>query len=164
MAAVPGVAVGVLGLKRLPETWIAAVLGVMLLGYGLSGLRPARAEAAPVSPAWGWPLGFVAGALSGAMNTSGPPLVVFATLRRWSPAQTRGTLQGVFLPLSVLVLGSHALAGLWTREVLVLSAASLPAMAAGIAAGGWLNRRIPAARFQRLLYGLLVVLGGMLLV
>lgn len=164
LAGVPGVAAGVFGLKQLPEAWIAAGLGGMLIVYGLSGFRPTRADAAPASPHWGWPLGFAAGALGGAMNTSGPPLVVFATMQRWSPARTRGTLQGVFIPMSAIVLVSHAVAGLWTREVLTLSAASLPAMGVGVAVGGWLNRRIPATRFQHLLYGLLVVLGGMLLV
>lgn len=164
-AAVPGALIGAAALRALPERWLAIALGVGLVGYGLHGLwGQTGAQGPPRSPHWAWPLGFLSGALGGALNTSGPPLVVFATLQRWSPARTRGTLQGVFLPLSAVVLTGHGLAGLWTREIWLGAAICAPAMIIGTIAGGALGRRIPAARFQRVLHALLIGLGGLLLV
>lgn len=162
--AVPGALLGAAALRALPERWLALALGIGLVGFGLQGLliRPATGDA-PRSAHWAWPLGFLAGALGGSLNTAGPPMVVFATLRRWPPARTRGTLQGVFLPLSIVVLSSHALGGLWTAEIGLLAAACAPALLLGTLLGGALGRRIPADRFQRLLYGLLIVLGALLL-
>jgi uncharacterized protein len=163
--AVPGALLGAVALRAVPEHWLALALGVGLVLFGLHGLLSrAATDRPPRSPHWAWPLGFFSGALGGALNTAGPPLVVFATMQRWSPARTRGTLQGVFLPLSAVVLSGHALGGMWTREVWMLVAASAPALLIGTLLGGALGRRISAGRFQRLLYGLLVVLGGLLLV
>lgn len=163
--AVPGALLGAAALRALPERWLAVALGVGLVAFGLHGLlSKGAAQAPPRSKHWAWPLGFLSGALGGALNTSGPPLVVFATLQRWTPARTRGTLQGVFLPLSAVVIAGHGLAGLWTREVLVGAAAAAPGLLLGTLAGGALGRRIPAVRFQRILYVVLIGLGGLLLV
>ena len=40
--------------------------------------------------------GFFAGILGGAYNTNGPPVVIYGSLRKWSPATFRATLQGYF--------------------------------------------------------------------
>ncbi len=39
---------------------------------------------------------------------NGPPLVVYGGMRRWSPQHFRATLQGYFLPASVI-----GMAGYW---------------------------------------------------
>lgn len=40
--------------------------------------------------------GFIAGILGGAYGINGPPLVIYGTMRRWSPQHFRATLQGYF--------------------------------------------------------------------
>ena len=84
-------------------------------------------------------------------------------MRRWSPEQFRVMLQGFFLPVSLMILISHAGAGLWTRQVLGLFALSIPAMAAAYWLGSYFNRTMSTRNFERILYGGLVVLGVMLL-
>src|SRR5690606_37191986 len=101
---------------QVPETWLRRTLGIVLIAYALHGLaasRPLHID----GRGWAWPFGFVAGCLGGAYNTSGPPVVVYASAQPWDARQLRATLQGYFIFASLMIAGSHGLAGLWTREV-----------------------------------------------
>ncbi len=97
------------------------------------------------------------------LGTSGPPLVVWAAGTGWEPPRIRATFQGVFLPMSLFAVLGHSLAGLWTAQTAATLLTGLPAIAMGTLLGNVLAERIPAARFQRLLYGSLLVLGAALL-
>jgi uncharacterized membrane protein YfcA len=113
---------------------------------------------------WAYGFGFIAGVLGGAYNTNGPPVVVYGTLRRWLPTRFRATLQGYFVPTGGLIALSHGLGGLWSREVLQLYALAFPIVLIAIFLGGKLNRHIPAGRFEKFLYGALMVLGLLLII
>lgn len=94
---------------------------------------------------------------------NGPPLAIYGTLRHWSPERFRATLQGYFLPASILGLGGYALTGLWTGEVTRLSLWSLPVIAAGIFVGRKLSRRMDPVRFTRALHIILIFVAALLL-
>jgi uncharacterized membrane protein YfcA len=72
-------------------------------------------------------------------------------------------MQSIFLPIGVLVLIGHAAAGLWSAYVFQLYALSFPLQLLAIWLGNRISRRIPHARFARLVYAMLVVLGVLLL-
>ena len=91
------------------------------------------------------------------------PLVLYGALRRWPPQRFRATLQGYFVPTSALIWVGHGLTGLWTDRVVQLYVLALPVLVLAIALGTRLHRRIPAHRFERLLYLVLIGLGGLLL-
>jgi uncharacterized protein len=150
-----------LGLVLLvPADAAGMVLGVFLVGYGAYGLAPLRPVAGrPVGLGWAWPVGVVAGGLGSAYSFHGVPVVVYGTMRSWSPAVFRGTLQAFFLVSGLLVVTGQAVGGLWSRELFVLLAASLPAIAAAILLGRVLYARMPARRFQRYVHLLVLVLG-----
>lgn len=61
--------------------------------------------------------GFVAGIMGGAYGMNGPPLAIYGSMRRWSAQHFRATLQGYFLPASVLGMAGYWLKGLWTPAV-----------------------------------------------
>jgi uncharacterized membrane protein YfcA len=90
---------------------------------------------------------------------NGPPLVVYGALRRWSPQHFRATLQGYFLPASLVGLGGYWAAGLWTAAVTRDFLWCLPAVLAAIPLGRAANRRLRAAAFLRWVYGGLVLVG-----
>lgn len=162
LSALPGIPVGVLALRALPPRIIEIALASVLIGYGgwsLSRLPGRRAEPPPVSTAWALPLGFASGAFGAATSASGPPVVIYGSLRRWPPDRFRANLQGYFLALSVLVAAGHGLGGLWSVEVGRLVLVSLPGLLLAAVLGKHLNRRIPADRFHAAIYALLVALG-----
>ena len=162
LASLVGTPFGIWLLQHGDERVVNLFLGLLLVGYGgYSLLRPTLP--ALRSERWAYPFGFVAGVLGSAYNTSGPPVIIYGTMRQWSPALFRATLQGFFLASNILVIAGHGLAGLWTSEVLLLTALSLPVIFVAISVGAVVNQRIPAAQFTRLVFGLLIVLGALFL-
>ena len=162
LASAMGIPVGLLLLTTAPEGIVKGILGLMLIIFGLYSLtQPSIPQLQQQN--WAYGFGFIAGVLGGAYNTNGPPIVIYGTLRRWSPTRFRATLQGYFLPTITLIAVGHGLGGLWTAQVIKLYILALPLVFAAIFLGGKLNALIPANRFERLLYVALIVLGLLLL-
>jgi uncharacterized membrane protein YfcA len=94
---------------------------------------------------------------------NGPPLVVYGALRRWPPQRFRATLQGYFLPASLLGLLGYASLGLWGAAVTRLFILSLPGVLGAILLGRALNDRLRGESFFRFVYAGLVIIGATLL-
>lgn len=163
IAALIGIPVGVWGLKRLPEMWATTGLGMLLVLVALNNLlkptfRPLRGA--------GWPyvFGFVAGVCGGAYTIAGPPVLLYGALRKWPPEQFRATLQSFFLPVTMMIILTHANAGLWTRDVLLLYVFALPVLGLSFWLGARASQRLASETFERLVYGALIVLGALLIV
>lgn len=163
LSSLVGIPIGLFLLKTAPEPVIKGGLGVLLIAFGLLNLIN------PKLPTFrneklAYVFGLVAGVLGGAYNTNGPPVVVYGTLRRWSPDSFRSTLQAYFLPTGGMILISHGLAGLWTPDVLRLYVYALPFIMLAIYLGGRVNKVISSGRFNRIIYASLVVMGALLFV
>jgi uncharacterized membrane protein YfcA len=157
-----GVPVGILALRHVPERPMLVFLGVLIAAYALYALLGLRLPALR-RPGWAYLFGWVAGAIGGAYNTSGPPVVVYGTSRGWPREEFKGNLQAFFLLCDLAVVTGHGLAGHLTRDVWTHFAVALPVILLGAAAGMALDRVVPAALFRRLVLALLLVLGVRLL-
>jgi len=158
-----GIPLGLTILHNLPESTILMALGIILIGYGLYNLLT------PLMPqlkteTYSFVFGFFAGLLGGAYNVHGPPLVVYGSLRRWSPEQFRVTLQSYFLPAGLFVLFGHIRAGSLTIDSLKLCIIVQPAVIGATILGGYLNHRIPHTEFKRIIYVFLVIIGVYMIV
>jgi len=161
LSSLVGIPIGLYFLKTAPESIVKAVLGIVLIGFGLYNL------VAPKLPhlrneKLSYLFGFGAGILGGAYNANGPLVVVYSALRRWSPENFRATLQGYFLPTGFTVLISHGLAGLWTPTVLRLYLYALPVIVVGVIVGEIVNRKFSVERFYNIVYVVLVLMGILL--
>ena len=145
------------------EPVVKGVLGVLVAGFAVSALR-SRGEYELTDDRLAWLFGVSAGVLGGAYGMNGPPLAVYGALRRWSPEQFRATLQGYFLPASVMGMVGYWAAGLWTPSVSRYYLQSLPTALLAIALGRAINRRFDARRFFVYVYAGLIASGGGLLV
>jgi uncharacterized membrane protein YfcA len=155
-----GVPAGIWALSALDERVVKAILGALLVAYALYTLRrPAVLWLR--SPRWIYPVGFLAGCLGGAYNTPGPPLIVYGR-QRWPRDEFRATLQAFFLVNGALVVASHLAAGNVTGEVLRFYAVALPALAAGILAGTWIDLRVSPRRFGSLVTIMILAVGASL--
>jgi len=163
VASMIGAPVGILVIRSLDEQVVLAVLGVIVAGYALYALLKLRLPAID-GPAWAYGVGFLAGVLGGAYNTSGPPVIVYGNCRGWPPEEFKANLQGFFLLTTVIVTVSHVLAGNYSAEVLGYTLLALPAVVVGLAAGLALSRRVGAAVFRTMVLWLLLVLGVWLIV
>lgn len=162
-AMIVGIPMGVLGLRAVPERLALGLLGAVLCGYSVYAFfSPRLPELRP--RIWAPLLGFLAGALGGAYNTSGPPLVIYGHSQRWSPEEFKGNLQGLFLVIGVVVVLSHFAAGSYTAGVLSSYVWAIPGLLVGTLLGLILDRRLDPALFRRLVLSVLFVMGVRLLV
>ncbi len=163
LSTVAGIPLGLLLLKSIPEAAVKAALGGVILAFGAySVLGPRHRELA--HDGYSWLFGFTAGVLGGAYGMNGPPLAIYGSLRGWPPKQFRATLQGYFLPASLIGMCGYGLAGLWTPRVNRFYIGSLPSIVAATFLGRKLNHRLNSSRFQSAVHLGLMAIGLLLLV
>lgn len=157
-----GIPFGLLLLTRVAEPVVQAALATVIIAFSAYRLvSPDRFTLHDDRLAWLFGLG--AGVLGGAYGMNGPPLVIYGSLRRWTPEDFRATLQGYFLPASLVGMGGYWLAGLWTLAVTRYYLMSLPVVLAATFLGRIVNRRISGRSFLLYIYiGLLLIGAGLL--
>jgi len=158
-----GIPLGMMVLTNAHQQAVKAGLGILIMLFASYSLV---ARGGPRLEREHKPLlllaGFVAGILGGAYGMNGPPLVVYGSLRRWSPQHFRATLQAYFLPASMLGMVGYWSVGLWTRAVTREFLWSVPVMLPAVFVGRAINRRFSGPGFLKYVYGGLVLIGGML--
>jgi uncharacterized membrane protein YfcA len=85
-------------------------------------------------------------------------------MRRWTAQHFRATLQGYFLPASLIGLIGYWLAGLWSHEVTRYYLLSLVVVLPAIYIGRAVNRRLHGNAFLKIVHVGLMVIGTTLLV
>src|SRR5699024_49477 len=111
-----GTPVGLLLLILFGDQVVQAILGTVIITFALYRLI-SKSQLKLKDDQKAWMFGFGAGILGGAYGMNGPPLVVYGALRGWKPKRFRATLQGYFLPASIIAMVGYAIAGLWTYTV-----------------------------------------------
>src|SRR5262249_31318038 len=96
-----GIPLGVLLLTAVAGHIVKVILAVVIITFSTYCLTT-RTPYELKDDRLAWLFGFGAGVLGGAFGMNGPPLVVYGTLRRWSAEHFRATLQGYFLPASLV--------------------------------------------------------------
>ncbi len=162
LATLFGIPLGLLLLTSVPGFLVKALLAAVIIAFSLYCLAR-RAPPELRDDRLAWLFGFGAGILGGAYGMNGPPLVVYGTLRRWSAERFRATLQGYFLPASLLGMVGYWLAGLWVPAVTRYYLLSLPVAAASILLGRLVNRRLAGGPFLRCVHVALLLVGIVLL-
>jgi uncharacterized protein len=159
-----GIPVGLLLLMNSHQRIVKGALAIIIVffaAYSLFGRT--SLELHHDRPAWMFTSGFLAGILGGAYGMNGPPLVIYGALRRWSAQHFRATLQGYFLPASIIGMTGYWLAGLWTRDVTRYFLLSLPLTFLGVFLGRVINHRLHGDSFFKYLYVGLMAIGALLL-
>ncbi len=160
-----GIPLGLLLLTRGNDHVVKLILGVIIAGFSIYSLTAkVRLHLEQDHPVWLLGSGFCSGVLGGAYGMNGPPLAVYGSLRRWSPQHFRATLQGYFLPASLVGLIGYASVGLWVPAVTHYFMLSLPGILVAIMIGRLLNHRLEGVGFFRFVYAGLIVTGSVLVV
>lgn len=155
--AIFGMPIGLAVLANVSQRPMKTVLGAIIivatlaLMRGTTNLKPRRG----VEVLSGW----LAGILSTATGTNGPPLVLAAQMRGLAPTTFRATLAFTFSISGTLSIILFAVSGLITRPAVWLAIAAIPLILVGQRVGLHLQSRVIGVRFDRLVYGLLLLSG-----
>jgi uncharacterized protein len=164
LASLLGIPLGLLLLMSSHQRGVKAALAAIIIAfsvYSLVGRSTLQLERD--SRGWLMGCGLLAGILGGAYGMNGPPLVIYGAMRGWSATQFRATLQGYFLPASLIGMGGYWLAGLWSSTVTRYYLFSLPVTVLGVYLGRVINHRLQGEGFFKYLYVGLVGVGALLL-
>ena len=160
-----GIPLGLLLLTSSYQRSVKAALALIIIVfsvYSLVGRTPP--ELRRDSRRWLVACGFFAGVLGGAYGMNGPPLAIYGVMRRWSAQHFRATLQGYFLPASVIGMSGYWLAGLWVPAVTHYYLLSLPIALPAVFLGRIVNHRLPSRVFLKYVYLGLAGIGALLLI
>lgn len=160
-----GIPLGLWLLTGFPQKSVKVTLAVIIMAfalYSLIGNKPPELK----SDSRGWLVlcGFCAGVLGGAYGMNGPPLAIYGAMRRWTSSHFRATLQGYFLPSSIIGMAGYWLAGLWVPAVTHYYLVSLPVAIPAIFLGRMINHRLHGDAFLKFVYLGLAGVGALLFV
>lgn len=153
-----GIPVGIQYLDVAPEQIIKIVLGTLIIIFSLFNIFKPTGTVLK-SRIWLPIFGLIAGVLGGAYNTNGPPTIIYGSLSGWNMDEFRASLQGVFLPVNIVIVALHFIKGNYTAEVGSHLFYSFPFVIIAIVAGIWLSGKIPAKKYSGFLYFVLLLSG-----
>jgi uncharacterized protein len=146
VAALPGLALGVVALTELSKEVLQVVVGVAVIAAAGWQLQR-RASRPHLPPAAAWGAGFVSGALTTSISVSGPPLVLWLEARGVRPEEFRASLAASFLALNLaggaVLLAAEGSGALDAGPVALL----LALVVGGYALGAVAFRRLDRERF-----------------
>jgi uncharacterized membrane protein YfcA len=160
-----GIPLGLLLLTEGNQQLVKGGLAIIIISfsaYALIGRRPPELHSD--NRFWLLLCGFLAGVLGGAYGMNGPPLAIYGAMRRWTAQHFRATLQGYFLPASIIGMIGYWLANLWSHEVTRYYLLSLVVVLPAIFLGRAINRRLQGAAFLKFVHVGLILIGTTLLV
>lgn len=140
-----------LGLGVFLIAWCAAMLLLRVRRAVVFGGRAADAAA-----------GWIGGVMGGIGGLSGPVPTLWATLRGWEKDQQRAVFQAFNTAMHVLALGAFLGRGLVGAAELSLFAVAAPAMLVPLWLGTRVYARLGALDYRRVVVGLLLVAGVVL--
>lgn len=162
-SSVIGVPIGIYYLKETDESLVKIILGIVLVIFAVyKALKPNMLQLKTERTAIVF--GLLGGILGGAYNTNGPPIIIYGTLRQWDPKKFRAILQALFLPVNISIVIGHAFSGLWNKEVFVYLLYSFPIVVLAILLGSFLNKKIQAEKFTKIIYLMLIAIGIILII
>ena len=160
-----GVPIGVWFVARVDAEALRTGLGALLVGYAIASLLPLPSpRPLPRSDAVVGAFGLLAGALGGALNLMGPPVVVLMQLQRLDPATFRATLHAFALLVNVVVVLVWCVSGDEPgRAFEAYAIVVLPVLLAA-RIGHRAFARLDARRFRPMVHVLIGLAGARLLV
>jgi uncharacterized protein len=158
-----GIPLGATALNWTSPDQMRAIIGAALIVFSIYGLVRPTVPAVKGGAIADGIVGLLSGAFSGSTGLAGIPIIVWASLRRWSKDDQRAVFQPVVVAVFVMTLVWFGGSGVVTAETLRLFFIGLPALLTGTWLGMKLYGRLDEATFRVVVLLLLLASGFTLL-
>jgi len=158
-----GCVIGALTFRQLDDNWIRILLGVIALGFLAYNLFPRSAPRRRPSDAEGWFWSTLAGFTSFVSHSGSPPLLVYVLPQKLEKTVFVSTLLVFFAAMNYAKIVPYWWLGLLDFRNLATSLVLIPVGIAGTYLGVWLQTRIDAIWFYRIVHMILFLTGTKLL-
>lgn len=163
--ALLGVPIGVLLLQYINAESLRIFIGVLLVIYGgYFGSRAALPSIKQATPKTDISIGFVGGVLGGLASVSGAIPGMWLSMRPWAKGEIRAVLQ----PFNVVVLSATStlllINGAYNETTLNALLLTIPIALIASQLGIFVFKRLSDSMFRRLLIGLSLVMGLVILI
>jgi uncharacterized membrane protein YfcA len=162
-AGVAGCVIGALTFRMTNDHWLRILLGLIVLAFLLYSVLPRKGPAQAPSDRAGWFWGTLSGFCSFVTHAGSPPLMVYLLPQRLEKNAFIATCLLYFAVINYAKILPYWWLGLFDLRNISTALALTPLGIAGIYGGIWLQKRIDARWFYRVLYGMLSVTGVKLL-
>ena len=165
VCAVVTVWIGAIALNHWDLTWLTALLGVLLVIYGMLSLIGWRLSVGPARESWAGPVtGAVNGLLTGMTGSFVVPGVMYLQALGLGRDQLVQAM-GILFTLSTLALAGALQSNRYvSTELLLFSLAALLPAILGMVAGRRIRRLLPEILFRQVFFSAILLLGGYILV
>lgn len=163
LGSLPGIAAGVSVLHLVPDYGLKLGLGLFLWAFVSYSLTAGTSRESSVSGVWGYIAGCCCGGFTSAISAGGPPAVVYLSMVCPTQKQFKGTMSLFFVLMSACIVIAYGFTGLLTRDVLSFIAVGYPAALVGNTVGVRFSQRFSETTFRKVVYALLVCMGGTLI-
>jgi uncharacterized membrane protein YfcA len=160
--AFAGILAGYLLATYVSDAAFKLALGFISLIFGARYLLWAPAFSKPGHPAAGVFWGAISGFTSMIANIGGPPFQIYVVPQRLPRDVFVGTMSIFFAIVNWVKVPPFIALGQFTRETLLTSVALFPLAIAATWVGVLLVRRVPTDQFNRIIYGLMILIGAKL--
>jgi uncharacterized protein len=158
-AGLVGIVIGWLTFRYLNDYAIRLLLGVIAIGFVLNVAVRRGLPAEKPAPAKGRFWSMVSGFTSFVAHAGGPPLNVWLIPQRLDKAVFVGTTVMFFTAINAAKVVPYLALGLFDARNLATSIVLFPVAIAGIFLGIFLQRRLSAVGFLKIVYALLLLAG-----
>lgn len=143
----------------LSSPWILkALLGILVMGLGIEMLTRSRSKPIKPNKALAVVISFISGVCSGIFGIN---MLFVAYLERTSAdrSEFRGNICFVFLVENVFRFVNYLILGVFTKESLILFAASIPAIVLGMLTGSRVDKKLDEKKVKKIVIAMFL-LGG----
>lgn len=156
IGSVVGIPLGSIVLYSVSPDILKKILGAVIIVFVI--LTTAKViKQKKINLKWGYVFGFFSGLLGGALNTNGPPILIYFYLNGYDKFKQKASITGFFLIASVFIVSSHALTGITSMATLKNFGFAFPFILTGIFLGSRAFGKISTIIYNRIILGFLFV-------
>lgn len=156
-----GIVVAAFFMRGISDAAYRPLIGGIVLALAVIQIvrmnRPGWLGDLPHTRAARWGIGFVAGVATMLANAAGPVIAIYCLAVALPKFEIVGTLAWFFFIVNVFKLPFSAGLGLIRVDTLLLNAALVPGVVAGVLSGRWIVERLPQRVFDLLMLTLAMV-------